>query len=585
MPSKVLLATCALAERWKGTVDHVNGHYPLGIAYLQSTLEEAGHTVETLFLNHVTHDECLAQVLASIERQQPQVLGISIITDTRISSFRIIEHVHQHYPQIQIVLGGVHVSTMYEQIAERFPYTTLALGEAEITLRELVHVFETNGDRAAVPGLAYAENGRVVMTARRELIEDLDTLPFPRHAAFFNEGRAVAQIITSRGCPFACTFCVLDSFSRRKVRYRSPQSVVDEIENILREFPQVRAMHILDDQFFSDNQRVIEICDEIARRKIQCEFYCAGRMKPLSRAMVLALERAGVKQVYLGLESGDREVLKRAKKGITPEDAIRAMELFADSSIVVTVLMIIGLPGESIATIMETAQLLQRLQRIKYHTYNHRIQTLFVYPGSELYTMCKEAGAITDDYWLTEGDAPFYTLEHNAQDLGILREILLTYTSAVRLLTPGGLATQRHLLPEIIRTAFSKVELMPLAKLALHAAEDLLQEGALHFALDQQSAMQLQAQGHLALSSLEREIGADGRFIVHGTATAPEDSVRDIVQHAYLHRCHEITNIIDERVSELLKRYMSSLHHPENLLNKLGFAEWATGSNNIQCRL
>ena len=581
MASRVLLATCSLAERWIPTVDTDNGHYPLGLGYLHSVLEEAGHEVETMFLNSVPHEECLRRLVDKIAVLNPQVLGISIISDSRVSSFRIVEYVHANYPDIKIVLGGVHVSTMYEQIARRFPYCALALGEAEITLCELVHAFETNSDIAAVKGIAFFQDGQVVQTEERGLIEDLDTLPFPKHAAFFNGKRTEAQILTSRGCPFACTFCVMDSFSRRKVRFRSAQRVVDEIEYILREFPQVKTMQILDDQFFTDNKRVVEICDEIVRRNIHCEFDCAGRMRPITREMVVALERAGFAIVHLGLESGSKCVLEKAKKGITPEDAIKAMELFADSSIRVNILLIVGLPGESLATIIESAELIQRLQKIKYHTYSQKIQTIFVYPGSELYEMCKQAGALSDDFWLTDADVPYYTLEHSPKTLRIMREILLTYISPPRLITPGGLALQKHLLPEIIRASFdNRIDMHPMVNVVMHAARELTQEGAINFSMTQDWAAKMQTDGHVFLSTLTREMGTEGRFRIDFTKIPAKSVVEYFVELAYLNGLDKLTDLITARVAEILERHVDQGGDQESLLEDLGFNAWANAEAN-----
>jgi len=565
----------------------MNGHYPLGLGYLHSVLEEAGHEVQTTFLNNVPHEKCLRRLTHRIAVFNPQVLGISIISDSRVSSFRVVEYVHANYPDIKIVLGGVHVSTMYEQIARRFPRCTLALGEAEITLCELVHAFETGGDIAAVKGIAFFQDGQVVQTEERELIEDLDMLPFPKHAVFFNDERFMAQILTSRGCPFACTFCVLDSFSRRKVRFRSAQRVVDEIEYILREFPQIRKMQILDDQFFTDNKRVIEICNEIVRRNIHCEFDCAGRMKPITKEMVAALERAGFAIVHLGLESGSKCILNKAKKGITPDDAIKAMELFADSYIRVNILLIVGLPGESLATTIESAKLIQKLQKIKYHTYSQKIQTIFVYPGSELYEMCKRAGTLSDDFWLTDADVPYYTLEHSDQTLRIMREILLTYISPARLMTPGGLALQKHLLPEIISASFDyRLDMRPMTNIAIHAAKELIQEGTINFSMTRDWAVKMQTEGHVFLSTLTREMGTEGRFILGFTKVSAQSVVEYFVEFAYLNGLGKLTNLITTRVAEILERYVDHGGDPENLLEDLGFVAWASaGGNEIAIRL
>ena len=585
--SRILLATCSLAKRWIPTIDKVNGHYPLGIGYLHACLERAGHEVHTLFLNHIYDDECLQRILDEIMSFKPTVLGLSIISDSRVSSFRVVEYVHAHFPHIQIILGGVHVTTLADQIARRFPFCTLALGEAEETICDLVEALEAGCDRRQVKGIAYFENDQVVHTEVRALIEDLDSLPYPKHEVFFNDQRVVAQVLTSRGCPCSCTFCVLDSFSRHKVRFRSPQSVVDEIEYLLQRFPQVSTIQILDDQFFADNQRVIEICDEIVRRKIHCRFECSGRFRPLSREMIIALERAGVESVYLGLESGSRSVLKKAKKGIVPEDAIKAMEMFAGSNIDVFVLLIVGLPGESIESILETARLIQRMQKIKYHMYTNRVQTIFVYPGSELYEMCKQGGSLNDEFWLSEADVPYYTVEHNETELKVFREILLTYISPVRLTTPGGLAAQRYLLPEILHFCFHRRDLQPFANLVRHATRELVEEGCLSFTMHPTWAAKMQTDGCIYTTHLSRESGSTGQYQVDFKKVSLQDAVDRLVEFAFQTGYREVTDKVVRRVDQLLTDYVEHVQGPDNLLHRLGFTqEWMrTWVSTINLRL
>jgi anaerobic magnesium-protoporphyrin IX monomethyl ester cyclase len=587
MPCKILLVTCSLAEKWTATLDTDNGHYPLGIGYLYSTLEQADHDVQLLFLNHVPYEACLRSIIDKIAVFQPQILGLSIITDSRVSSFRVIEHVQAHYPDIRIVLGGIHITTMYEQVATRFPNCILVLGEAEVTLCELVQALESGTALSTVQGIAYFDNRKVRRTPDRILIDDLDTLPYPKHTAFYTEKRNSAQVLTSRGCASACTFCVLDSFSRRKVRFRSALNVVDEIEYIVKTFPQTTRIQFLDDQFFADNKRVIAICDEIVRRGIKCSFECSGRMKPLCKEMVTALERAGFSNVYLGLESGSARILKRARKGITPQDVIRAMELFADSPINVVILLIIGLPGESIVTILETAKLIQELQKIKYHSYSHRIQTIFVYPGSQLYDMSKEAGAITDEYWLSDAIVPHYTVEHTYQELVFMEEILLTYISPIRLTTPGGLAAQKHLLPEIIRYAFCWKELYPIVNVVMHVTNGLLQSERISFTVPPDWAPKIQAEGGVHLSTLTRQRGTDGRFLINFIKIPITEMVKHTVEFAYVNNCCELTDLITAGVVEVFEQHINQGNRPDGLLARLGFDEtWqALSLNQIGLRL
>jgi radical SAM superfamily enzyme YgiQ (UPF0313 family) len=446
------MATTGLAERWIDTIDPVDGHYPLGLAILHAVAEQAGHSVETLYLVRDSLAASVDAVLAAVERTSAQVLGLSIITDNRVSSFAVIEAVRRRFPGVRIILGGVHTTVMHEQILTRYPDTVAVLGEGELTLPDLLDAFETGRDLATVAGIAYVKDGRVTKTACRPLVEDLDSLPLPRHDLFYSPQRTTGQLLTSRGCPFKCSFCVLDATSQRKVRARSPDKVVDEIELILATQPQTRFIHIYDDQFFADNKRVIAICDEIVRRGIKCGFVCQGRVKPISRDLVLALERAGFVTVTLGLETGAATVLEKCHKKITRRDVETAVSLFRDSAIDLTVLLIIGLPGENLQTVLETIDVCKGLQKIKYHAYDGRIQDLFIYPGTEICDIAKAAGQIDDDFWLTDADCPRFHVELREQEFTIFREMMLTNLCASRIFTPGGFAAQRDMIPHILKS-------------------------------------------------------------------------------------------------------------------------------------
>lgn len=447
MASRFLLATCTLAPRWHPTIDKENGHYPLGMASLYAVAEQAGHSVEMLYMVTDPIDVCVARVLDTIREKDIQVLGLSIITDGRVSSYRVIEAVQRECPHVRVICGGIHTTAMHEQILTQYPHVVAVRGEGEMTLLDLLDAFETGRDLADVPGIAYVKDGMVVRTAERPQISDMDALPMPRHDLFFTPNRIYAQLLTSRGCPFACSFCVLDSISLRKIRAHSAMRVVDEIEMILTNHPQVEFFHVYDDQFFADNKRVITICDEIVRRGIKARFLCQGRVKPLSREMVLALERAGFLYVTLGLESGAPEVLKRCNKKIFLKDVERALDLFAGTAIEVSVLLIIGLPGEDASTIQETIDFCQNIQKIKYHIYDVRIQDLFVYPGTEIYQNYKDAGKITDEFWLGDKDCPRFDAFLTPEEFYDFRVRMLDAMSVYRIFTESGFKAQREMIP------------------------------------------------------------------------------------------------------------------------------------------
>ncbi len=323
----------------------------------------------------------------------------------------------------------------------------------------MMEKFAGNLSIDGVAGLAYFRNGKVVKTMGRPLIQDLDILPFPKHEVFFTERRTGASILTSRGCPFRCSFCVLDAISQRRVRARSVANVIAEIEHLIAIAPQLETIWIHDDQFFMDNKRVIELCDEIVARKIKLKFVCSARFKPISKELVDALERAGFIQVLFGLESGSPKILQMAHKGIKQADALKAISLFKDSKIVAICFLIVGLHGEDQETVDETIRFVREMQKIKYIIY-HDISVLTIYPGTEIYDIAKGACQIGDDYWLTDKPTPLFTAEHDEAKLVEYKNKILDHVAITRIFTWKGFKAQYNMLPYVLKFGFRNMGLV-----------------------------------------------------------------------------------------------------------------------------
>lgn len=458
---KILLVSTSFEVEWRSTTIKENSHYPLGIAYIHAYLERDGHTVESLFLNDYPYDDCYAIVQNKVDEFAPDVVGFNIMTNNRTSSFVAIEFIHEKYPDIRIVAGGVHSSVMYEQMVKKYPFMVAIIGEGEVTAGELMDSFAGKMSLDDVAGIGFIRDGEFIKTKERPLIEDLDTLPFPRHEAFFTEKRTTASLLTSRGCPFKCTFCVLAMVSQRAVRMRSVGNVVAEIQHLVASYPQLETVWLHDDQFFIDNKRVIELCEQIVANNIKLRFVCSGRFKPISREMVSAMERAGFVQALMGLESGSAKVLKLAKKGVKPHHALEAVSLFKDSKIVVTCFLIVGLYGENDSTVEETINLVREMQKIKYLVY-HDIGVLTIYPGIEIYDIAKKAGAIDNDYWLTDKKTPFFTVEHTEEQLLAYKNRILDHIAITRFFTVKGFKAQFSMLPYILKFGIKNISIVPM---------------------------------------------------------------------------------------------------------------------------
>jgi len=405
--SKILMITPSFEDEHRAAGIMSDSHYPLGLAYLEAYLRQRGHQVKILFLNDFPYVNCALISAHHIETMKPDYVFIQMLTQNRVMGYKLIEYLNLTYPDIRIVIGGVHASVMGEQILAKYPFIMVVRGEGELVSERIL-----NG---------HWQPGTIM---EGEAFENLDELPFPNHRLFWNSARSTACLLTSRGCSFRCSFCVLDSISRRKVRFRSPKNVVDEIESLYVGIPSLRRIWIHDDNFLLDNQRAIEICREIRRRNIKLIFICSARVKPLSEELVRELEMTGFSHILFGLESGSSEILKSCHKGITREDVLHSITLFKNSPITTTYFLIAGLPGENDRTVDETIDFVQHMQTIK-PVYYEDIGMLMVYPGTEVYRIAVEKGMLNDSYWMNDGPTPYYTAEHPIEEMYRLKNRLL----------------------------------------------------------------------------------------------------------------------------------------------------------------
>lgn len=425
--------------------------YPLGLIYLQAYLESKGHEVRVLNLYQKMMDVCYNTVVKTIKEFQPDMVGFQVLTMNRVATYKLLDYLEEHHPDIHIVMGGMHATLMANQLVTRNKSSVCVLGEGEITLGELVEAMPYQPeDLDKVAGIVYYHPTRgPVTTKHRKDIADLDVLPFPDPRMFFDIDRTNASIITSRGCPFKCSFCCLDAVSQRLVRQRSVNNVVDEIEWLLKRHPQVQLINLQDDTFTLNNKWGIKFCDEIIRRGIKVKFLASARAKPMCDELAQKMEQAGFVNVLFGLESGAEEVLDECEKKIKLDDVVNAFEIFGRTKIDPYAFLIIGLENETWATIKKTTKFIKRLQRIAYIKYSDDIAIANIYPGTKLLDIAKAKGLITDDFWLGGDPVPAFTVEHSLPELIKMKEYLLDHIMLDRHFTLLGYLRQRDMVPYV----------------------------------------------------------------------------------------------------------------------------------------
>jgi radical SAM superfamily enzyme YgiQ (UPF0313 family) len=336
---------------------------PLGLAFLASALEAAG--VEVKILDLVVYP-CNRQILESLIKDfKPQMIGITAVTMTFDNAIRVIRDVKRIDPDMLTVMGGPHVTFCAQDTLEDYPeLDVIVMGEGEKTVVELAQAADNRQQWDAINGIAFRKGTEVCHTANREFVQDLDSLPAPaRHLLALGRYRALGMPIsmtTSRGCPFKCIFCVGRKMVGARVRYRNPIDVADELEYLSTlNFNQI---NIADDLFTANKNHCLAVCDEILKRGLQIKWTSFARVDTVSAELLKKMKAAGCTAVSFGIESANPDILKTIKKGITLQQVVEAVDACNRAGVIPHASFILGLPGETPATIKETMEFGERLK-------------------------------------------------------------------------------------------------------------------------------------------------------------------------------------------------------------------------------
>lgn len=371
---------------------------PMGVAYIAAVLEKNGYVVKVY--DPFPGEKSDAGMDRFISDFSPDIIGFSTMTPSYAEACRMAGHVKRKF-RVPIVFGGVHPTVMPRETLKNDSIDFIAVGEAEYTFLELLGALSDGRSLKNVDGLGYKKRGHVIINKRRKLIENLDELPVPARHLFsgrYFEKRLMlpfwlrsASIFTSRGCPYNCTYCSSKLMFSRRVRFRSVGSVVDEIGHLIKDY-KIEYIHFVDDTFAVDEERAIEICREIRRRKLRFFWWVQLRSNTISEKLVMELKKSGCVRVSIGAESGSQRILNVLKKGITPEMTENAFSILRKYRMVTYASFMIGNPTETIADIEMTRRLAHSIKAD-----NIRFFITTPYPGTEMYSdIVKERPEIAD---------------------------------------------------------------------------------------------------------------------------------------------------------------------------------------------
>lgn len=324
---------------------------PLGLAYLASSLEADGHEVRILDCTFMAKKDAMREARAS----GAEVVGIYSMITMRPMSLEFASSLAR--PGRLLVAGGPLPSADPESFLP--PFDLVVRGEGEDAMREIVAAFESGNPVAGIPGTVRpspagrADGSPIAYGPDRPCREDIDSIPFPaRHllpnASYLAHGRrrygrAVASVMSTRGCPFECEFCSNAVFGRG-YRERSPANVVDEVEDALS--LGYERIHFGDDVFTLRKERVMAICDEIRGRGLRFSWECLGRVDSIDAELAAAMRASGCDRVFFGIESGDERVLALMRKRITPDRARAAVVAAHEAGMRTGAFFILFYPGD-----------------------------------------------------------------------------------------------------------------------------------------------------------------------------------------------------------------------------------------------
>jgi radical SAM superfamily enzyme YgiQ (UPF0313 family) len=364
---------------------------PLGVLYVGAVLEQQGH--EVAIVDGDIDQMGPLQIVSYVDQWKPDAVGISATTPVYPVARRILSHVKERYPHIATILGGYHLTALPEQTMAESAADFGVYGEGEQTAVELVAALGRRESVESIAGVLHRQNGILHMNPPRPPLPDLDTLPFPaRHLLRYQKylwsipGKGfapVTTIMTQRGCPYQCIFCGVHTMFPR-VRYRRTERIVDELEHIVTHLG-IHHVQFSDDTLTLKTDKVLEMCEEIRRRRLKFTWEGYTRADRISKEVLKEMKDVGLVRLSFGVESGDQGVLDAIKKGTTLEQYRQAYEWCNELGLETRCSVMLGNPFETRRTIQKTVHFICALK-----VYQAYINIATPYPGSALLEMARQ---------------------------------------------------------------------------------------------------------------------------------------------------------------------------------------------------
>jgi len=386
--------------------DYPPTRFPLGLAYIARVLLDNSHNIKVLDLNANRFKK--DKIIEIIKKADAGVFCLTgLITEYQQVKWLSLL-IRKYHKNKKIILGGALGTSVPELILRKTEVDVIINSEGERTAVELMDCLDKNKDVGKIKGIYFKKNNKLKFTGSRELIKNLDKIPFPArdlfpfekyisssHLKLFDPKIRSTQIITSRGCPYRCTYC-FKSMWGQKFRQRTVENVIEEIK-MLHDKYNINGIFFNDDEFVLNRKWVSDFCNALKKENLDISWVANGRVNLMTKDLLKKMRSAGCRVICYGIESGSQEILNEMKKDVTVKQAKQAIKNTWNAGILPHGYLMIGMFSETKQTIEETIKLCNETALIG--------QFAFVtpFPETEIYYKAKQLGKIKhSDEWLLE---------------------------------------------------------------------------------------------------------------------------------------------------------------------------------------
>jgi anaerobic magnesium-protoporphyrin IX monomethyl ester cyclase len=385
---------------------------PVSLTTIGAALEQNGHEVQIM--------DCAASGMTwdalgeEIKKITPRLVLWSTGTPSIHNDLTFAAFVKKISPTTVTAVFGTHVTKLDRECLGEYPEVDCIIRhEPELTALELAQAIQDEKAFESIPGLTFrTASGEIMSNPSRPFIEDLDGLPHPAwHLIDTNlyrlpfSGERFLIIAPLRGCPFNCSFCTCQTYYGKKLRKRSVESVIKEIEYDMVRFD-VRNFFVWAETFVVDKHYVEQLCRAIIERGLNISWTCNSRVDTVDAALLKLMKQAGCWMISFGIESAEQKILDEVQKGTTVEQAQDAVRWAHEAGIKAVGHIIFGLPGETSQSIMKTMAYAKKLGLDLAQFY-----CAVPFPGSALYERASNEG------WIRDSDFSHYKQDNAVMEL------------------------------------------------------------------------------------------------------------------------------------------------------------------------